>query len=102
MTVAALWLAPSALFCFFVALQPPPDKRRPVPEAIENSIRQAIDVYARGDDLAVERWVTSADGVLGLPYLETVLARPGPWTRAKAAFLLEVAVAVEPVRAPAV
>jgi hypothetical protein len=71
-------------------------RRRPVPPAVEKNIQETLAAYGAGDDLAVEPWVTSAAGIAALPHIEAVVAGTGPWSRVRAAFLLEVAAASFP------
>jgi hypothetical protein len=64
---------------------------RVVPPQVVRGINDALTAYEGGDDLAVERLFAASIGP-STPYLDTVLAQPAPWSRARAAFLLEVAI----------
>jgi len=81
---------------------PDPDLRPPhlsqvrvpssrMPATAEENIQSVLDAYSGGDDLAVERWLTGAGALSNARYVEAFMAKPMPWSRARAAFVLEVA-----------
>ena len=66
-----------------------------VPATVERGIQETLAAYTAGNDLAVERWMATSQGRSAFPYLELVMGREtSPWSRDKAAFLLEVVVAI--------
>jgi hypothetical protein len=63
-----------------------------VPGAFEKAMEDAIAAYAGGDDSAADRWMsTSVRSRTAADHAEAVLAKPVPWSPARAAFALEVA-----------
>jgi hypothetical protein len=66
----------------------------PGPAAVDKALEDAISVYSAGDDDVVERWMSMAHLSPRVHYtrFEAAMVRPAPWTRARAAFVLEVAV----------
>jgi hypothetical protein len=68
----------------------------PVPEraAVDQALEDAISAYSAGDDGVVERWMSMAQLSPRVHYtrFEAAMVRPAPWSRARAAFVLEVAV----------
>ena len=54
-------------------------------------MRGVLDAYAGGDDLAVERWLAGVGGLSNARYAFSIMSKPAPWSRARAAFVLEVA-----------
>jgi hypothetical protein len=72
---------------------------RPDPAAIAANVNEVLAAYTAGDDLAVAAWLRTAQGAASVPYVESVvLAGGAPWSRARAAFLLEVIVAASGLR----
>jgi len=71
--------------------QSAPRQRPHVPDAIAASINAALEAYANGDDLAVERLMATRDGSSSLPYVGRVMSDGAAWSRARAAFVLEAA-----------
>jgi tetratricopeptide (TPR) repeat protein len=61
------------------------------PAVAEENIRAVFDAYAGGDDLAVERWLAGVGALSNARYVEGVMSKPAPWNRARAAFVMEVA-----------
>lgn len=69
------------------------------PVAIETGINEVLAAYSAGDDRAVESWLRTPEAGVSLSSIERVIAdRAAPWTRARAAFLLEVAVGTMALR----
>jgi tetratricopeptide (TPR) repeat protein len=66
----------------------------PGPVAVDKALEDAISAYSAGDDGAVERWLSMAHLSPRVHYtrFEAAMVRPAPWSRARAAFVLEVAV----------
>jgi hypothetical protein len=65
-----------------------------VPPSIAANVQLAFSSYAGGDDLAVERWLSTPQGAANLPYVERILLANQPaWSRSIAAFLIECAAA---------
>ena len=84
-----------AVTAVLAAQQPPSRARARISPAVERTILDTYNAYAGGDDFAVERWVPTSQARASLPYLELVMGRDGaPWSRARPAFLLEVAAAM--------
>lgn len=79
-----------------LSAQQPPSRTRPrIPSTAERSIVDAFNAYAGGDDFAVERWASTPMARSASSYVELVIGRDGtPWSRARPAFLLEVAAAM--------
>jgi tetratricopeptide (TPR) repeat protein len=79
-----------------LAAQQPPSRVRPrIPAAVERSILDTYNAYIGGDDFAVERWAATPLARSAASYLELVIGRDGTaWSRARPAFLLEVAAAM--------
>lgn len=71
--------------------QTPARGRRAVPPEIARTVHDVFTAYEAGDDLAVERWFGTTSARSAIPYFEALLAQPAPWSRARAAFILEVA-----------
>ena len=86
--LAALLLAGGAAVALDAAQNRP--SRPLVPPDAQTAIEAVIAAYDAGDDLAVERWLRTPDGMSAIRYVQPVLVGP-EWTRARAAFLLEVA-----------
>jgi len=63
-----------------------------VPPTVERSILDVLEAYSSGDDLAVEQWLATPAGRSQARYVEPVLAKTAPWSRARAAFILEVTI----------
>jgi tetratricopeptide (TPR) repeat protein len=66
----------------------------PGPAAVDKALEDAISAYSAGDDGVVERWMSMARLSPRVHYtrFEAAMVRPAPWSRARAAFVLEVAV----------
>src|SRR5262245_8499326 len=64
-----------------------------VPTVYITRMNEALAAYTAGDDNAVTDWLKTREGQTGLSFLERVFGPPATWSRAKAAFLMEVAVA---------
>ncbi|MEX2271967.1 MAG: hypothetical protein WD690_10870 [Vicinamibacterales bacterium] len=69
-----------------------PAVKAPRAATLEAEAQAAFAAYAAGEDLAVERWVGRVN-FSTLQRLEDIAARPAPWNRTRAAFLLEIAAA---------
>jgi hypothetical protein len=67
-----------------------------VPLIVEKGLKDALTAYESGDDDAVARWMKTGAGHSDYRYADAVLAEPAPWSRARAAFVLEVAVGYGP------
>ena len=65
----------------------------PGPAAVDKALEDAISAYSAGDDGVVERWMSMAHLSPRVHYtrFEAAMVRPAPWSRARAAFVLEVA-----------
>ena len=66
----------------------------PGPAAVDKALEDAISAYSAGDDDAVDRWMSMAHLSPRVHYtrFEAAMVRAAPWSRARAAFVLEVAV----------
>jgi hypothetical protein len=83
----------SANAVLFTAPQRRAGPARVDPAAIDAGINEVLKAYAEGDDLAVEGWLRTPEAGWSLSSIDRVVAQPVvPWSRARAAFLLEVAV----------
>jgi len=94
-SLAAAGILTLAVTAVLPAQQPPSRARTRISPAVERAILDTYNAYVGGDDFAVERWVPTPQARASLPYLELVLGRDdAPWSRARPAFLLEVATAM--------
>jgi tetratricopeptide (TPR) repeat protein len=94
-SLAAVGTLTLAVTAVLGAQQPPARNRPRIPPAAERAILDAFNAYAGGDDAAVERWLATPLARSHSAYLELVIGREGAaMSRARPAFLLEVAVAM--------
>jgi tetratricopeptide (TPR) repeat protein len=98
MIMRRLWAA-----LFVVALSSPwlcaampPQLRGPIPAEFIVTLDRALKDYGSGNDQAVEALFRTREGIMSTPALGAVFGRPAEWTRMRAAFLAEVAVAAPP------
>ena len=66
----------------------------PGPAAVDTALEDAISAYSAGDDGVVDRWMSMAQLSPRVHYtrFEAAMVRPAPWSRGRAAFVLELAI----------